>query len=73
MRLKEANQNLVDYRKFVTRRLDVEKLTETVATTSTVDPTVAERDDDSHYFTTYGTNGPGAFPIFFLRWLIFGQ
>lgn len=69
-RIKEANQKLVDYREFVAKRLDMEKLTETIATASTVDPIVAKRDDDSHYFTSYGSNGSTVFPIFCSKWLI---
>ena len=70
IRLAKANQNLVDYREFVVKQLDIEKLTESVPTTSKVDPITAERDDDSHYFTSYGSNGTGAFTMFCLNWLI---
>ena len=55
--LKKAKQNLVDYRQFVTKSLDVEGLAERVASTSVQDPIVPKRDDDSHYFTSYGSNG----------------
>ena len=55
--LSKAKKDLVDYRQFVTKSLDVEKLTGAVASSSTVDPTVPKRDDDSHYFTSYGSNG----------------
>ena len=54
--LNEAKQDLVDYRQFVTKGLDVGRLAEAV-TSSTVDPIVPKQDDDSHYFTSYGSNG----------------
>jgi protein arginine N-methyltransferase 3 len=55
--LSKAKQALVDYRGFVTKSLDVEKLADAVASSSTEDPVVQKRDDDSHYFTSYGSNG----------------
>ena len=55
--LKKSKQNLSDYREFVTKSLDVEKLSERIASTSTADPIAPKRDDDSHYFTSYGSNG----------------
>ena len=55
--LKKARQNFVDYREFVTKSLNVENVTEAAASTSTTDPVAPARDDDSHYFTVYGTNG----------------
>ena len=55
--LKKTKRDLADYREFVTKSLDVEKLAEAVASTSTADPIVPKRDDDSHYFTSYGSNG----------------
>ena len=67
--LNNAKQDLVDYRKFVTKNLDVEKIAEAVAS-STVDPIVPKRDDDSHYFTSYGSNGARVLPICCLRSLI---
>ncbi|KAF9646710.1 protein arginine N-methyltransferase [Thelephora ganbajun] len=54
--LKKAKQDLSDYREFVTSSLDVKKLTEEVASTSTEDHLVPKRDDDFHYFTSYGSN-----------------
>ena len=47
---------MVDYRQFVTEGLDIGRLAD-AATSPTVDPIVPKRDDDSHYFTTYGSNG----------------
>lgn len=61
--LNKAKQDLVDYRQFVTKSLDVERLADAVAT-STADPVVPKRDDDSHYFTSYGSNGARAPPPF---------
>jgi len=67
--LKRAKRDLADYREFVTKSLDVEKLAEVVASTSTADPIVPKRDDDSHYFTSYGSNGTCDLPACCSRWL----
>jgi len=55
--LNKAKQDLANYREFVTKSLDVEKRAEGVASSSAIDPTVPKRDDDSHYFTSYSSNG----------------
>jgi protein arginine N-methyltransferase 3 len=54
-RLADAKQDLADYRAFVGERLDLSLLTEAIddATSGPVPP----RDDDSHYFESYGENG----------------
>jgi type I protein arginine methyltransferase len=62
-RLQKANQNLVDYREFIAKQLYAEKITKSIATTM-VDPIVTQRDDDSHYFTSYGSNGAGVLAYF---------
>lgn len=65
--LEKTKQDLTDYREFVTKSLDVEKLAEVVASTSTADFIVPKRDDDSHYFTSYGSNGTCDLPACCLR------
>jgi len=55
--LGKAKQALADYREFVTKSLDVEKLADAAASSSTEDSAVPKQDDDSHYFTSYGSNG----------------
>ena len=53
--LAKAKQDLADYRKFVSERLDIPRLAETISPSLPVDP--VPRDDDSHYFQSYGGNG----------------
>lgn len=54
-KLDSAKQDLIDYREFIGDRLDISKLSETI---NDLHPTpVPIRDDDSHYFESYGENG----------------
>ena len=61
-KLQKAQQDLVDYRSFVSERLNLtslgEALKETASTSSSSTHIAAPlRDDDSHYFQSYGENG----------------
>lgn len=55
-KLQQAKQDLADYKALVSQKLDLARLQEAVK-----EPygssTTAERDDDSHYFQSYGENG----------------
>jgi len=62
-------RDLAGYREFVTKSLDVDKLAEAVAPAPTVGPIIPKRDDDSHYFTSYGSIGTRSVTICCLRWL----
>ncbi|EIN12179.1 S-adenosyl-L-methionine-dependent methyltransferase [Punctularia strigosozonata HHB-11173 SS5] len=53
-KLVQAKQDLADYRAFVGERLEVGRIIEAVSEPSDVGP--APRDDDSHYFESYGEN-----------------
>ena len=53
-RLSDAKQDMVDYQAFVRERLNLSLLTE-ASDDSSDRPT--PRDDDSHYFESYGENG----------------
>ena len=58
--LKKANQDLADYRAFVSKRLNLASLSEALkepAASSSTHLAVPLRDDDSHYFQSYGENG----------------
>ncbi|OBZ71479.1 Ribosomal protein arginine N-methyltransferase rmt3 [Grifola frondosa] len=58
-KLQQAKQDLVDYRSFVTDRLDVVRLAETLhdaAASSSTHVGTPLRDDDSHYFQSYASN-----------------
>ena len=58
--LHKAQQDLVDYRGFVGDRLNLASLAEALRDPSASSPThvgAPLRDDDSHYFQSYGENG----------------
>lgn len=58
--LHKAQQDLVDYRSFVGDRLNLAGLAEALqdpASSSSTHVSVPLRDDDSHYFQSYGENG----------------
>lgn len=63
----QEKRDFADYRKLVAKSLDVEKLAEAVASTSITNPIAPKRDDDSHYFTSYGSNGTRDPPIYHPR------
>ncbi|KAF8895249.1 protein arginine N-methyltransferase [Infundibulicybe gibba] len=52
--LKAAKEDLAEYRRMVSAKLDISNLVEAVTTNDTNKPAVPERDDDSHYFQSYG-------------------
>lgn len=51
----DSKRDFVDYRAFIGERLDLARLTETINESDSALPGV--RDDDSHYFESYGENG----------------
>jgi protein arginine N-methyltransferase 3 len=51
---KKVKQDLADYRKLVSERLDIAGLAEADSHPST---SAISRDDDSHYFESYDKNG----------------
>jgi len=55
-KLASARQDLADYRAFVGERLNISGLTED-ANENSNQPIPPLRDDDSHYFQSYGANG----------------
>jgi type I protein arginine methyltransferase len=57
-RLLQAKQELSDYRTFVGEQLNITGLSQAIAeeTISSQSATAAARDDDSHYFQSYGEN-----------------
>ena len=54
-KLADAKQDLADYRQFVGERLKISELTE--GTDDDASNTLPARDDDSHYFDSYGATG----------------
>jgi protein arginine N-methyltransferase 3 len=54
-RLADAKQDLADYRAFVGKQLNFSLLTEAIGDSSS--GPAPPRDDDSHYFESYGENG----------------
>jgi type I protein arginine methyltransferase len=61
--LAKVKRDLSDYRDFVSERLDLARLTDALTSSPPSAPT--PRDDDSHYFDSYGGNGilPPPIPI----------
>ena len=58
--LHKARQDLADYRAFVSQRLNLASLAESLKepeASSSTHVSVPLRDDDSHYFQSYGENG----------------
>lgn len=55
-KLQQAKQDLVDYKALVSQRLDLSRLQDAM-TEPSGSSKVVERDDDSHYFQSYGQNG----------------
>ncbi|KAH7928744.1 protein arginine N-methyltransferase [Leucogyrophana mollusca] len=60
-KLADAKRDIIDYRSLVTQKLDVSRLAEIVADpgpsgSSAHDSNPPPRDDDSHYFQSYGEN-----------------
>lgn len=55
-KLQQAKQDLADYKALVSQRLDLSRLQDAMKEPSG-SSTVVERDDDSHYFQSYGQNG----------------
>ena len=69
-KLADAKQDLVDYRAFVGERLNLSRLTQGIDDSS---PGPAPpRDDDSHYFESYGENGKYSLAFRFINLLITG-
>lgn len=56
-KLASAKQDLVDYRQFVGERLNISRLAEAIDDDAGSSTPVPARDDDSHYFESYGANG----------------
>lgn len=61
-KLHQAHQDMADYRNFVGQRLNLASLADALkepaaASTSGTHAAVPLRDDDSHYFQSYGENG----------------
>lgn len=59
-KLQQAQQDLKDYRSLVKDKLNLSGLSDVLQEASTSAPTHAAaplRDDDSHYFQSYGENG----------------
>lgn len=56
-KLVQAQQNLADYRSFVGERLDTSGFAQTLASEGQGPLDAPARDDDSHYFESYGENG----------------
>lgn len=59
-KLAQAKQDLADYRKLVEARFDLSRLAEQLTEPPSGSPAVGDqtpRDDDSHYFRSYGENG----------------
>lgn len=54
-KLADSKRDLVDYRAFVGERLNLASLSEAIAESDSTSRAV--RDDDSHYFESYGENG----------------
>jgi type I protein arginine methyltransferase len=63
-KLADAKQDLTDYRTFVGEQLNRSLLTEVTDDSSSI--LTPARDDDSHYFESYGENGK-TFALIFLR------
>lgn len=55
-KLQQAKQDLADYKALVSQRLDLSRLQDAM-TEPSGSSKVVERDDDSHYFQSYGQNG----------------
>lgn len=55
-KLQQAKQDLADYKALISQRLDLSRLQDAMKEPSG-SSTAAERDDDSHYFQSYGENG----------------
>lgn len=53
--LAKSKQDLAEYQKFVAERLDIARLSEAISDAPSSAP--APRDDDTHYFESYGGNG----------------
>lgn len=53
--LAKAKRDFAEYRNFVSDKLDIARLAEAVSTPPSNVP--APRDDDTHYFESYGGNG----------------
>lgn len=59
-KLQQTQQDLVDYRDFVSGRLNLAGIAEALkapASSSSTHVSVPLRDDDSHYFQSYEENG----------------
>jgi protein arginine N-methyltransferase 3 len=55
--LAKAKRDFADYRSFVSDKLDIARLAEAVSAPPSAAP--VPRDDDTHYFESYGGNGTG--------------
>ena len=61
-KLKQAKRDLIDYKAFVSRRLDIGRLKDVLdEPTPTAAPST--RDNDSHYFDSYDDNGRGGLAL----------
>lgn len=56
-KLLAAQQNLVQYRDFVTKKLNASGLSDVLSVSGPSQEAPPARDDDSHYFESYGENG----------------
>jgi protein arginine N-methyltransferase 3 len=57
MKLAGVKQDFVDYRSLISQKLDIANLLDTTADPESNHASAPARDDDTHYFQSYGENG----------------
>lgn len=71
-KLQKAKQDLIDYRTFVSERLNLTSVAEALKESTSGEPSgsAKSRDDDTHYFSGYAENGEWLTLLYAMKMLI---